>query len=123
MAKKKSKMLDPVQTLREIALAYPESSETTSCNKAAFKAGKKSFLFVGQKEDSYNVMLKLGDSLDEATLLESKRPENFNVGKGGWTTLRFPLTDSPDGDLFDRWIEESYRLLATKTLVRELDES
>lgn len=108
--------------LRTLALTYPETSESTSCNKAAFKAGKKSFLFVGEKEDSWNMMVKLADSLDEAQLLSGKKPGNFSVGLHGWVTLQFPTGKGPAKKLLERWVDESFRLLATKKLVAQLDE-
>ena len=123
MAKRTRKKTSPVEQLHEIAMAFPEAEERTSCNKTAYKGRKKSFLFVGQKDDSYNVMVKLDDSLDEAATLESKAPENFSVGAHGWTTLNFPLNEQPETGLFERWIEESFRLIVPKTLVKILDEN
>lgn len=108
--------------LRALAMRYPETTEGTSCTKAAFKVRTKSFLFLEEKEDSWNLMLKLDESLDEAELLAEKQPDNYSVGKHGWTTLRFPSGKGPPVKLLDRWVDESFRLLAPRKLVAVLDE-
>ena len=116
MAKKNS----PAQ-IRELALGYPATSEGTSCNKAAFKAGTKSFVFLGETDDGWNLMVKLSDALSEAELLAEQEPDNYSVGKHGWTTLRFDDGKGPAKKLLKAWIDESFRLLAPKKLVAELD--
>ena len=106
--------------LRDHAMTYPETSEGASCVNRAFKVRKKNFLFVGEKSDgSCKVMMKLGPSLDEATSLAQDDPR-FEVGGVGWATIRFDASNNPDAALLKRWIDESYRLLAPKTLVASL---
>jgi len=114
MAKQESK---PMQKVRQIALNLPEVEEGTSCNKSAFQARKKSFCFMGQKDDSYNVMVKLVPSLPAAEKLQADTPERFKIGLHGWTTLTFPHSESPPSGLLEKWIVESYRALAHKQLV------
>lgn len=106
--------------LRDHAMSFPEVSEGASCVNRAFKARKKNFLFVGEKDDgSCKVMLKLGPSADEAVEL-ARADSRFEVGKTGWTTVRFGASDLPDAALLIRWVSESYRLLAPKGLVKLL---
>ena len=112
----------PMQALRRIALQYPEAEEGTSCNKAAFKARNKAFLFVGMDETSYNVMLKLRESLPEAKKLAAKEPGHFGVGGMDWVKATFDHDESPPAGLMEKWIDESYRLLAHKQLVALLPE-
>lgn len=112
-----------MQTIREIAFRYPEVEEGASCNNRAFKARKKAFLFMGMDADNWNVRIKLGDSIPEAEKLAKKAPENCDVGKHGWTKVTFPLDQSPPDDLMMRWIDESYRLLVPKALVKTLPET
>ena len=50
--------------LRSRALAFPEVVEGDSCVKRSFKARKKGFLYLGETADGYNVMVKLGPSID-----------------------------------------------------------
>lgn len=112
---------DVVKALRDHALSFPGVNESDSCVKRAFRARTKGFLFLGEKPDSYNVMLKLGDSVDEAVGLTEERSERWSVGKFNWVTMHFDNDEVPPDGLLERWIEESYRLLAPKKLLAELD--
>lgn len=118
----KQPTIKAIQRLRKIALGYPEVEEGTSCDKSAFKARNKTFLFLGTDGTSYNVMLKLKASLPEATRLSAESPEHYVVGVHGWVTITFQLDESPPPGLLEKWIDESFRLLAPKKLVAMLDE-
>ncbi len=107
--------------LRSQALALPEVVEGDSCVKRSFKVRKKGFLYLGEKPNEYNVMVKLGASIEEARDLASTRPESWSVGKGGWAILKFDPAERPPDGLLERWMEESYRLQAPKTLIATLD--
>jgi hypothetical protein len=107
----------PMQALRRIAMRLPEAQEGMVCQKAAFKAGNKAFFFMGMDDTSYNTMLKLRDSLPEATKLAAKQSDRYGVGAHGWVSATFDHGQSPPPDLFERWIDESYRLLVPKKLV------
>ena len=110
-----------IRALRSRALAFPEVVEGDSCVKRSFKVRKRGFLYLGEKADEYNVMVKLGPSLEEATALVNARPDTWSVGKGGWAILKFDPAEHPPAGLLERWMEESYRLQAPKTLVAALD--
>lgn len=107
------------QTLRSAALAFPETSEGTSCVNRAFKVRKKNFLFVGEKEQTVRVMMKLGPSLQEAAALQDAR---IAVGKTGWVTINFANDDPLDAELLVGWVRESFRVLAPKRLLVTLDD-
>lgn len=111
-----------IEGLRALALSFPEVVEGDSCVKRSFKARKKGFLYLGENKDGYNVMVKLGPSIEEARDLASARPDTWSVGKGGWAILKFAPSERPPAGLLERWIDESYRLQAPKTLVAALDE-
>lgn len=109
------------EQLRGWALALPETSEGTSCVNRAFRARAKNFLFVGEKpEGIVRVMLKLDSSLPRAEDIAA-RDERVRVGKGGWVTLEFPAADPLDGGMLHEWLRESFRVLAPKALVKEMD--
>lgn len=110
-----------LRTLRDLALTLPEVDEGDSCVKRAFRVRKKGFLYLGEKPGEYNVMLTLeGPALDEARGLAAGRDAR-DVGSAGWVTLRFAPPELPPEGLLDRWIEESYRRQAPKTLIALLD--
>lgn len=111
---------NPVDLIRQLALAYPDTVEGVSCNNAAFKVRGKAFVFLGEKPDTYNFRLKLSESLPEAEQLADKQPEVYSPGMHGWTHVVLPQGKSPPVDLLKRWIDESFRLLAPKSLLAEL---
>ncbi|MEU1475288.1 MmcQ/YjbR family DNA-binding protein [Streptomyces sp. NPDC005760] len=49
-------------------------------------------------------------------------PSGYGLGKAGW--VRVPLAEkgAPAADLLCDWVEESYRAIAPKRLISELDE-
>ncbi|MBI3726624.1 MmcQ/YjbR family DNA-binding protein, partial [bacterium] len=103
-----SKLAD---ALRRVALSHPGAEEGVACKgtsleSRAFKAGKKTFLFLRKTE----LRLKLLSSLPEATKLARKEPGRYEVGANGWTLVR--LDGSCTIPLLEKWIDESHRLLA-----------
>ena len=73
---------------------------------------------LGEKDDQCTVRLKLAASVPEVTALAGNAPERYEVGTGGWTKMVFPPDDHPPvGDL-ERWITESFFLLAPKKVAK-----
>lgn len=107
----------PVQALRKFSMKLPEAEEGSSCVNRAFRARGKAFAYLGMKPDHYRLMVKLSDSVARAEALQEKRPDAFNVGKHGWTTIRLPHSEMGPKGLLESWIEESYRALAPAALV------
>ncbi|MSR31185.1 MAG: MmcQ/YjbR family DNA-binding protein [Gemmataceae bacterium] len=100
------------QYLQDLALCYPATGQGITCGKTSFKAGGKSFLFMESGADGFEVMLKLGPSLQEAAQLEKKEPAHYVVGGHNWVRLRFTHRDKLPRQLVKKWLEESFRLLA-----------
>ena len=48
-------------------------------------------------------------------------PTGYGLGRGGWVTSAFDADEDPPVDILCDWIEESYRAVAPKRLVAELD--
>lgn len=111
---------EPMKALRRLALAYPETQEGVVCKRIAFKARDKAFLFMGMDSECYDAMVKLRESLAEADRLAAETPDRFKVGGHGWVTVTFPHGQYPPPGLLERWIDESYRLLAPRQLVASL---
>ncbi len=104
--------IDPTEPIREKAAAFPKVAKGTSCNQSSFKAGKKSFLYIGPgpKGKGFKAMFKLKESMPEAKRLVSESPERFEVGTTGWVTARFTAEDPLPKKLWGKWLEESYQL-------------
>ena len=99
----------PEKFIRETATSMPEVEVGAVCDKVAFKAGKKNFLFLGSDGESYDVKLK--DSLAEANDLPAGQAGTISVGPSGWVELEFPKHKSLPKAVLKRWIEGSFRLL------------
>ncbi|MEM9587232.1 MAG: hypothetical protein AAGA03_08115 [Planctomycetota bacterium] len=121
MAKQELTESKPMRAIREFANQFPEVIETDSCVNRAFKAANKSFLFMGMKEDTYNLRIKLCESLPEVEALEADDPGAYSVGAHGWVHIVLPHTKAIPKKRRERWISESFRLLAPKRLVTTLD--
>jgi hypothetical protein len=114
-------LMNITQALQKVALSLPKARRGVACAGTAVECptvtvGNKAFLFLGKTE----VRLKLGDSIGEATKLAAKEPSRYEVGVHGWVKLTFRDDAPPPLDVLERWIGESYRLLAPKKLVVEL---
>lgn len=109
---------DGTRALRAIAASYPETEEVGVCVNTSFKALGKAFAFVGAKPEGYSLRLKLKASLEEAERLAAETPSVYSVGKFGWTLVKLPHDERLPDDLAARWIDESFRLLAPKKLVK-----
>ncbi len=72
----------PKKFIRETATSMPEVEVGAVCDKVAFKAGKKNFLFLGSDGESYDVKLK--GSLAEANDLSAGQEGTISVGPSGW---------------------------------------
>lgn len=105
-------------SLRAIALGYPETSEGTSCVNRAFKVRRKNFLFVGEKDGEVRVMVKLTSAAAKAAADAHPRVE---LGRIGWATARFRPEEPLDEGVLAGWIDESYRAMAPRTVLRQLD--
>jgi predicted DNA-binding protein (MmcQ/YjbR family) len=81
------------------------------------KVGKKIFVFFGSGDEA-RISVKLPESADHALSLPGSQPTSYGLGRHGWVTVS--IADTPV-ELLEDWIEESYRTIATKRLVAELD--
>jgi len=64
--------------------------------------------------------MNLAASHEAALAAPGVTPTTYGLGKSGWVTVE--LTGAPPPlDVLCDCAEESYRLIATKTLVKELD--
>jgi len=104
------------ESIRKIASEFPEFDEGSSCVNRAFKSGGKNFLFLGEKPDECNIRLKLQESLPDIEKRAKSAPEAWDVGKSGWCLFRFDPNDPPSSDDLQRWITESFLLLAPKKI-------
>jgi predicted DNA-binding protein (MmcQ/YjbR family) len=110
------------ETLREFALTFPGAYEDHPWGETVVKVKAKIFVFLGEDgNEPGGFTVKLDESLEEALAVEGAAPSGYGLGKAGWVNV--PLKGrSPSIGVLRDWVEESYRRIAPKTLVRELDE-
>ena len=108
--------------LRAFALEFPETFEDTPWDETpATKVRKKIFVFYGGP-DSPSIAVKLPESAELALNAPGAAPTGYGLGRHGWVSV--PLGEgAPPAELLRDWVEESYRAVAPKTLVRRLDEA
>ena len=83
--------------------------------------GKKIFVFLGSDAAPEPAMtVKLAESLEQALLVPGAAPTGYGLGRAGWVTIPFRDT-TPPLDVLKDWVEESYRRVAPKALIAELD--
>jgi len=108
--------------LRAYALSLPEAVEDFPWGERVVKVNKKVFVFLGTpKSGGLSVSVKLPVTGERALDLPFVKPTGYGLGKSGWVSARFAPIDQPDPALLRRWIQESYRAIATKKLVKLLD--
>jgi predicted DNA-binding protein (MmcQ/YjbR family) len=100
--------------LLAFALSLPEAWEDHPWGDTVVKVRKKIFAFVGEQ----TLTVKLEEANAHALSIDGAAPTGYGLGKSGWVTV--PVGEVEDEVLRD-WIEESYRLVAPKRLVTQLD--
>jgi len=107
--------------LHAFALKLPGAWEDHPWGEVVAKVNKKVFVFLGQPDgESHGMSVKLTESHEHAMTMPGAEPTGYGLGKAGWVSL--PI-DAADRELLEDWIEESYRNVATKKLIAELDDA
>jgi predicted DNA-binding protein (MmcQ/YjbR family) len=109
-------------SLRKFALAYPEAYEDTPWGNPVIKVRGKIFVSLNLPDGGLEVWVKLPVSSRLALTLPFASPAGYGLGKSGWVSARFAAGDDVPVDLLQQWIDESYRAVAPKQLVKKLDE-
>lgn len=109
--------------LRNFALSLPGAHEDFPWGDRVAKVGKKVFVFLGRegKAAGVNVGVKLPHSGSEALALPFVEPTGYGLGRHGWVSVHFEPDEQALVKLLKEWILESYRAVAPKRLVAELD--
>ncbi|WP_406175962.1 MmcQ/YjbR family DNA-binding protein [Streptomyces sp. NBC_00996] len=113
------------EKVREFALGLPGAAEEFPWGETVAKVNKKVFVFLGLDDGSYplGVTLKLKDEAAHAHALASPgaEPAGYGLGRSGWVRIPLEERDAPAAELLCDWVEESYRTIAPKKLIAELD--
>jgi predicted DNA-binding protein (MmcQ/YjbR family) len=107
--------------LRKVALTYPEAHEDMPWGHHAIKVKGKTFVFLGADAATFSLSTKLPSSADVALKLPFASPTEYGLGRSGWVTARFPRTARVPMEILELWIDESYRAIAPKRLISQLE--
>jgi len=106
--------------LLEYALNLPEAHLDHPWGEDVAKVRKKVFAFFGiEAYSEHGMTVKLVDSQSLAVAQPGVSPSGYNLGKSGWVTVR--LGRELPFEMLREWIDESYRCVAPKSLVAQLD--
>ncbi|MBT2384704.1 MmcQ/YjbR family DNA-binding protein [Streptomyces sp. ISL-11] len=111
--------------VRSFALGLPGAVEEFPWeDDAVIKVNKKIFVFLGAEGNAetpgISVKLKDEEVHGHALAVPGAAPTGYGLGRSGWVSV--PLTgESAPVELLCDWVEESYRTIAPKKLIAQLD--
>jgi predicted DNA-binding protein (MmcQ/YjbR family) len=124
MAAKKQTETTTIDELERFALSLPEAWADAPWGDRVVKVAKKIFVFLSSPgSDPPGLTVKLPDSHDHALSFEGAVLPGYGLGKHGWVTIYVDGVPKAEREVLFDFVEESYRAVAPKKLVKQLDES
>jgi predicted DNA-binding protein (MmcQ/YjbR family) len=114
---------DTVQrALKKFGLAFPGAHSKSPWPEHDDLAVKgKTFAFMSIEGVPLSISCKLTVNRDAVLDQPFASPTGYGLGKSGWVTMKFDAKDKPPLDLLKRCALESYRAVAPKKLLAELE--
>ena len=113
--------MDPAAALshlRERGLTYPGAHLKTPWPEHLDLAVKdKTFAFMSAPGASPSLSLKLPYTREAALELSYAEPTGYGLGTHGWISFKLEGAELDIGQ-FEQWLDESYRAVAPKSLVK-----
>ena len=116
-------MQQPIDRLRSVCLAFPETTEVEAWGDPTFRVRDRIFAMQKCGDGRVSVWFKALEG-SRAILVGADAQRFFvppSVGPKGWVGMR--LDDDPDWDEVAALVRRSYRLVAPKRLTALLPES
>ncbi len=112
-----------LDALRTYGLSLPEATEDFPWGERVLKVKNKVFVFMGMAKQTaaLRMSVKLPLSGEKVLTLPFAKPTGYGLGKSGWVSLQFAPGDLPSMELVAGWVLESYRAVAPKKLLKQLD--
>lgn len=115
--------IEPIESLRQICLEFPEASEKETWGHPTFRVNDKMFVACSS-DDTAGPTMTLKAPPGEQKLLLAAAARFFYpsyVGANGWIGMN--LSNSTDWAEVRELVDDSYRLIAPVRLVKTLDEA
>ncbi len=110
---------DPLQKMREICLALPDTKETLTWGSPHFRVGEKIFAGYSEEDGRLSIGFKLEKPHAEARIANDSRFTRAKyVGQHGWVTM--DLADAEGWGEVEELILESFHLIAPKRTLAKL---
>jgi predicted DNA-binding protein (MmcQ/YjbR family) len=105
------------------AATFPGAWEDHPWDHTVMKVGPKVFVFFGgaASPDRLSVTVKLPISYEMALTLPYVAPAGHGLGRAGWAHLSQHDGDEIDMATIRGWIDQSYRAVAPKKLVKQFE--
>lgn len=111
-----------MEALREICLEYPQAAEAEAFGTPTFQINRKNFAMVNKMDHRMSIWCKAPAGAQEAYV--RSEPEHYfrppYLGPKGWIGAWVSPETSPDWEAIADIIDDSYRLVAPKRLVKLL---
>jgi predicted DNA-binding protein (MmcQ/YjbR family) len=109
------------QQILTFALGLPGAYEDHPWDEDVAKVDGKVFVFLGVEDSlELGMTVKLRESHEQALAVPGAAPTGYGLGRSGWVDVPF-RESTPPLDVLGDWVEESYRLVARKRRIAELD--
>ncbi|HUJ47312.1 MAG TPA: MmcQ/YjbR family DNA-binding protein [Rhizomicrobium sp.] len=118
----KARSVSPFARLRKFALGFPETHEDHPWGDTLIKVRGKTFVFMGESDGGFGLSVKLPQSKEFALEYPFTKPTPYGLGKSGWVSAQFTKKDKPPLDVLEAWINESFRAIAPKSVLKTLAE-
>jgi predicted DNA-binding protein (MmcQ/YjbR family) len=123
MGRKKDEEGTALGQLRAFGLRYPGAHTKSPWPGHLDLAVKdKTFAYLSVDGEPIKISCKLPLSADAALSLPFAEPTAYGLGKSGWVTATFSEDSEVPIELFEQWIDESYRAQAPKRLSASVPE-
>jgi predicted DNA-binding protein (MmcQ/YjbR family) len=106
------------------AMTFPGAWKDFPWDHTVVKVGKKVFVFFGgeaAEPDTFSMTVKLPISAEMALTLPWVSKAGHGLWKAGWVNASEKTGADFDLDTRRGWIDQSYRAVAPKKLVKQLD--
>ena len=119
--------MDPTtaaEVIRIYALGLPGTHEDFPWGESVYKVDGKVFVFAGsgsELKDRLSFSVKLKQTAVDALQTPGATPTGYGLGRHGWVSFRFVAGAVPSKDVLLAWVDESYRSVAKKRRIKELD--